>query len=481
MSFAFVRLGKDSVSDIKKLDALKESPSAPILLKVKCKQVPAELAIGDFAFLCFGSDNDKGIPTEWGRGVRAFGKIADKSGGPNYNDTWEITIEVKVVLAETVSKKDLLAKVPSAFFWISDIPVLGIDTFSNQTVQLIRDSEPNQNVDALLYGLAVLLPSFRKDALKAYPELESRFNYVPPAPKSIKYDIPQEATSEATMQEEEEYQLDNDLSDEDEIWKKVKALVDQGSLGIILSGPPGTSKTWYARRIAAKLAAGKPSRVEFIQFHPSYSYDDFVEGYVPSSDGGAGKFNIQDKKFLKFCQLARKSPKDLHVLVVDELNRGDPSKIFGELLTYLESGYRGQLVSLAYSGRRISVPKNIIFLATINPYDKSVVDLDDAIERRFDRIALDPSVTILKTLLDKSGMSTELSGKVVNFFVDASRKTPRGIGHALFLGVKDEAGLKRLWEHKLRFIFEKMLRFEPEVLKEIDRGYSEILSKAAKA
>lgn len=281
------------------------------------------------------------------------------------------------------------------------------------------------------------------------------------------------AVKDASLEQTEYTVLENDLPDDDEIWKQVKGLIDSGSVGVVLSGPPGTSKSWYARRVAAKLVDGDGSRVDFIQFHPSYSYDDFIEGYVPNSKG-SGTFEVKPKLFLRLCLRARANPERLHVLVIDELNRGDPIRAFGELLTYIERDYRDQNVVLAYSGQRVAVPRNVFVLATMNPYDKSVIDLDDALERRFDRIALDPSVAILKKLLATAGMQEALVGKVIQFFVMANKKSPHGIGHAFFVGMKDEATLRRLWSHRLRFIFDKMFRFEPQALKEVSEAYQAI-------
>jgi len=182
--FAIVRLGKDSVADIKAIDALKASPTTPLSFEVKCSQVPEELAPGDFVFVCLGSDNNNGTATEWIRGVRALGTVTAKGGGPRYNDQWRVGLEVKVVLPESVTKKDLLATEPAAYFWASDVPVLGVDTHSNQTVQMIKTTEDHQKVEALVYVLAAIHPSFKTDTVDAYPVLTSWFAYVPPSPKS---------------------------------------------------------------------------------------------------------------------------------------------------------------------------------------------------------------------------------------------------------------------------------------------------------
>lgn len=151
--FAIVRLGKDSIADIKAIDSLKTSPTSPLNFAISCSQVSEDILPGDFVFICLGSDNNNGTPTEWIRGVRALGTITQKTGGPRYNDQWKVSIEVRVVLPESVTKKDLLAAAPDAYYWASDIPVLGVDTHSNQTIQVIKPSEEHQNVEALAYAL----------------------------------------------------------------------------------------------------------------------------------------------------------------------------------------------------------------------------------------------------------------------------------------------------------------------------------------
>ncbi|WP_180125242.1 McrB family protein [Rhodoferax sp. BLA1] len=182
-NFAIIRLGKDSVADIKKIDAWKKSPTPPVLIDVSCTQVPSELALGDFAFICLGSDNNKGGAIDWTRGLRALGTVTKKSGGPNYADQWVVGVEIKVILPQSVNQKDLLGIAPVAYYWCSDVPVLGVDTHANQTVQMIKRTEPNQNVMALVYGLNAIHPTFRAETVAAYPELENLFAYEPPDPK----------------------------------------------------------------------------------------------------------------------------------------------------------------------------------------------------------------------------------------------------------------------------------------------------------
>lgn len=181
-NFIIVRLGRDSVADITAIDAMKNSPATPSVIVVNCKQVSSDVKFGDFAFVYLGSDNDNGSPTAWVKGIRALGQVTAINGGPKYSDSWAITISISVVMPESVTKRDLLAISPAAYFWCCEIPVVGLVTYSNQTIQLIKSSEANQNVSALLHCLMKVHASFETDVLKSYPALHLMLGYIPPSP-----------------------------------------------------------------------------------------------------------------------------------------------------------------------------------------------------------------------------------------------------------------------------------------------------------
>lgn len=285
--------------------------------------------------------------------------------------------------------------------------------------------------------------------------------------------------SEEVKEEDEDVILDDDLPEADPIWQQTKDLLDHGASGIMYSGPPGTSKTWYASRIAIKLAGGKQRCIKHVQFHPSYNYDDFVEGYVASGkpDDRSELFRVVDKIFLKMAAAAAINPDDTYVLVADEFSRGDPSRIFGELLTYIEKDYRNKKFILPYSGRKRFVPDNIVILGTMNPYDKSVSDLDAAMERRFEVVPLEPDTEILKQLVTAAGMEAPQMGRVITFFNEANKKCPHGFGHTYFLNTKDQNDLIRIWNHKLRFMFQKMFRFEQHVYDDMKEAYKKCVDE----
>ncbi len=273
--------------------------------------------------------------------------------------------------------------------------------------------------------------------------------------------------------------LSNDLPDEDKVLNIVQQLLTRGAKGILFSGPPGTSKTWYALKVALKIIGADENKLERVQFHPSFTYEDFIEGLVSTGSASSTDpmFKPKDKVFLNLCEKARYDTDNLYILIIDEFSRGDPSKIFGELLTYIEPDYREINFRLPYSEKVISIPQNIVIFATMNPYDKSVVDLDSAMERRFDVVELLPSVDILRSLLLDSGVKGETLGKIIEFFNTANRLSPHGFGHTYFKGVREEIDFILLWNHKLKFIFEKMFRFKEDAYKEVRRSYVDIISE----
>lgn len=276
--------------------------------------------------------------------------------------------------------------------------------------------------------------------------------------------------------------LKDDLGDEDKIFVTVEKLLSRGSKGILFSGPPGTSKTWYALKVALKIIGGELSRLERVQFHPSFTYEDFIEGLVSTGSGGVGDpmFKPKSKVFLSLCEAARVNTDDLYILIIDEFSRGDPSKIFGELLTYIEPDYRDIEFRLPYSERQISIPQNVVIFATMNPYDKSVVDLDAAMERRFEVIELLPDIGILKGFLSVAGVQGPKLEKIITFFNKVNRLAPHGFGHTYFKDVIGDDDLVLLWNHKLKFIFEKLFRFKEDAYKEVREAYLDILDEGNK-
>ena len=159
---------------------------------------------------------------------------------------------------------------------------------------------------------------------------------------------------------------------------------------IILQGAPGVGKTFVAKRIAFSMMGVKDvERVMMVQFHQSYSYEDFIMGFRPSTDG----FELKRGAFYNFCKKAEIDGDNDYFFIIDEINRGNLSKIFGELFMLIENDKRGVSLQLLYSDEKFSVPKNIYIIGMMNTADRSLAMLDYALRRRFAFFEIKPAFT----------------------------------------------------------------------------------------
>ncbi len=169
----------------------------------------------------------------------------------------------------------------------------------------------------------------------------------------------------------------------------------QAKRNVILQGPPGTGKTWLAKKLAYTLIGQKDEdKVRQVQFHPNLSYEDFVRGWRPQSDSRLG---LVDGPFLQLAEVARQDPNGTYVMVIEEINRGNPASIFGELLTLLEADKRtsDNALTLAYqhaTGERFHIPLNLYVIGTMNLADRSLALVDFALRRRFAFFDLEPAI-----------------------------------------------------------------------------------------
>jgi hypothetical protein len=217
----------------------------------------------------------------------------------------------------------------------------------------------------------------------------------------------------------EPYGYDDALKDLFITRRELEAVIEiaKRKKNIILQGPPGVGKTFISRRLAYLLIGEKdPTGIEFIQFHQSYSYEDFVQGWRPNSSSG---FTLKNGSFYDFCEKARADLDRKFVFVIDEINRGNLSKIFGELLMLIEGDKRGiaNAIKLTYSeseAERFSVPENVFIVGLMNTADRSLALVDYALRRRFAFFNLTPQFESDKfeTAITEKGGSLDLVNKI---------------------------------------------------------------------
>ena len=223
---------------------------------------------------------------------------------------------------------------------------------------------------------------------------------------------------------------------------------------IILQGAPGVGKTFAARRLAWSMMGEKDGdRVQFVQFHQNYSYEDFVMGYKPSGEG----FELKKGIFYRFCEKAADTPDKDFFFLIDEINRGNLSKIFGELLMLIEKDYRNESATLAYTGLSFSVPENVHIIGMMNTADRSLAMIDYALRRRFSFFEIEPGFeTEGFTKYRESVGSSQLNKLVrqvqqLNLEIRNDKSLGRGfcIGHSYFCGYKDLVGSQDEWLHNI--------------------------------
>ena len=223
---------------------------------------------------------------------------------------------------------------------------------------------------------------------------------------------------------------------------------------VIFQGPPGTGKTFVAQKLAQHLAGGDESRVTLVQFHPSYAYEDFVQGHRPTQlDNGQPGFELKDGPLRKMAKQAVENPGVKHYLIIDEINRGNIAKVFGELYFLLE--YRDQEIDLLYSNEKFSLPENLYIIGTMNTADRSIALVDLALRRRFYFVGFHPDDRevggVLRKWLRAKAEGMEWVADVVDE-VNERMKDDRhaAIGPSYFMKDKlDDAKVERIWRHSV--------------------------------
>ena len=241
---------------------------------------------------------------------------------------------------------------------------------------------------------------------------------------------------------------------------------------VIFQGPPGTGKTFVARELAASLA-GTAERVRLVQFHPSYAYEDFVQGLRPKLTDGAPGFELRNGPLLTMADAAREDsdPAAKYFLIIDEINRGNLAKVFGELYFLLE--YRDQPIQLQYSSELFALPKNLYIIGTMNTADRSIALVDLALRRRFHFVEFRPDKApiqgLLRRWLDRKASDMAWVADVVDRANRELDDSQAAVGPSYFMkdGLDDEM-VGDIWEHNVLPYIEERLYGERDRLREFD-------------
>ncbi|MDR0283317.1 MAG: AAA family ATPase [Propionibacteriaceae bacterium] len=232
---------------------------------------------------------------------------------------------------------------------------------------------------------------------------------------------------------------------------------------VIVYGPPGTGKTFVARKIARHVA-GAEERMTVVQFHPSYAYEDFFEGLRPVTTDGQVTYEVVPGPLRTLASAAADDPTHPYVLIIDEINRADIAKVFGELYYLLE--YRGERITLQYSSpdKPFGLPKNLYLIGTMNTADRSIAMVDAAIRRRFPFIEMHPSEEPVARVLPSylaavSGTSerAELLTELNSQLTGKLREFQIGPSYLMRAEAATEAGLGRIWRYDILPLLEEQL------------------------
>lgn len=250
---------------------------------------------------------------------------------------------------------------------------------------------------------------------------------------------------------------------------------------VILQGAPGVGKTYAAKRLAySMMGEQNPERVMMIQFHQSYSYEDFIMGYRPTETGG---FKLNEGPFYKFCKLAENDSENDYFFIIDEINRGNLSKIFGELFMLVEKDKRSKVkLQLLYSNEKFAVPSNVYIIGMMNTADRSLALLDYALRRRFAFFEMQPGFNtdgfihyrteLNNPKFDKLIGTIEMLNKAIS--TDATLGEGFRIGHSYFCNVKQNTNLSNIVEYEIIPLLKEYWFDEPSKV----RDWSNILRSA---
>ena len=406
-NFITVRLGKDSIPEIERIcDSFKGILEQGINITVRCTQIPDNYKAGDYAFIWLGSDNNKGVPTKWKQGFKAFGIVQSINRGLKYNDISQTDITVLYIFEESVNRLDILRKAASAYYWCSSMPLIGIDDHANQTIRSIY-GDALCDISAFFWALENVTKRFKKDIITINPDFAVLFKTKIPSPH-----LYPNVKSLSSIEEK-----NNVLSKHCNYRPYLTAIKSKPFL--LLAGISGTGKSRIVRELARacwdvdseEYKAHKPKNFEMVQVKPNWHDSGELIGYV-SRVSGKPEFVAGD--FLMFVAKAWENPDTPYFLCLDEMNLAPVEQYFAEYLSVVESRRRNEegvvvtdpilkkaneewyfnlTASLTsdeeirklFNDKGISLPQNLIVIGTVNM---------DETTFSFSRKVLDRAMTI---------------------------------------------------------------------------------------